>query len=305
MSPPQSVGPFYAGRSAASVGRERTGEVNVGGTFYGNGAGGGGGATAAPLTSFAANNYSPNPGDVVTFTDTSTGTGANAATAWNWIFADGSTSTQQNPTHVFTLPCCRTVTLIASNSFGAGNTASRVVSVATPATSSLINLNPVGSVATSSGTPVTDQFSAQGFTFSGAALAFHTGTLDGQNDPLGAVTAPPSGSGYARTAFAGSGYGSFQITVDPTKHFKQVSMYIAAAVLAVEIYAYDQSGNILNTGIHLFSNAGGFAWSATPYVLVDGSASTDIQRITFNYSTRGLFAISGISFSSPAGPCSC
>ena len=34
---PRPPGPTHAGRSAAAVGRERTGEVNIGGTFYGIG----------------------------------------------------------------------------------------------------------------------------------------------------------------------------------------------------------------------------------------------------------------------------
>jgi PKD repeat protein len=47
----------------------------------------------------------------VTFTDQS----SHSPTTWLWHFGDGSTSTEQNPTHTFTLPGIYTVTLTASN----------------------------------------------------------------------------------------------------------------------------------------------------------------------------------------------
>lgn len=43
----------------------------------------------------------------VKFTDTSTG----SPTSWFWSFGDGATSTEQNPTHTYTLPGNHTVTL--------------------------------------------------------------------------------------------------------------------------------------------------------------------------------------------------
>jgi hypothetical protein len=51
----------------------------------------------------------------VQFTDTSTG----SPTGWSWDFGDGSpTSTEQNPSHVYTTPGTYTVTLTASNDSG-------------------------------------------------------------------------------------------------------------------------------------------------------------------------------------------
>jgi PKD repeat protein len=41
-----------------------------------------------------------------------------AATAWQWSFGDGGSSTQQNPSHTYTVPGSYTVSLIASNAGG-------------------------------------------------------------------------------------------------------------------------------------------------------------------------------------------
>ncbi len=49
----------------------------------------------------------------VKFTDTSIG----AITSWLWNFGDGSTSTERNPTHTYTIPGTYTVSLNVSNSF--------------------------------------------------------------------------------------------------------------------------------------------------------------------------------------------
>ena len=67
-----------------------------------------------PVASFT---HSPTSGPApltVKFTDTSTG----APTGWWWFFGDGTTSTDQNPTHVFTTPGAFWVTFAASNAAG-------------------------------------------------------------------------------------------------------------------------------------------------------------------------------------------
>ena len=50
----------------------------------------------------------------VTFIDQSTG----LPTSWNWDFGDGSTSSEQNPTHFYLKEGIYTVTIIVKNSFG-------------------------------------------------------------------------------------------------------------------------------------------------------------------------------------------
>ena len=244
-----------------------------------------------PVTSFTTSPGAPVVGAVVTYTDTSTGN----PTVWAWIFGDGATSTLQNPTHSYSAVGSYTVTLVASNTAGSGGLASQVIVVASASVSSLVDFEALGLAATSAGTPVgTTYLASFGLTFSANATAYHKG-VDANDDPLGAFLKPPNSFGYARTFFSGSGFTSFSITVTG-RQYKKFSLLIAASVLPVEIYAYDAFNNVLNSGLHAFSNAGGMAWTPTPYVLVDGSAATDIARITFNLATRGSFAIDDLLF---------
>lgn len=53
---------------------------------------------------------------VVSFTDNSTS--QDPITSWSWNFGDGSTSTQQNPTHTYSNPGTYSVTLTATNNCG-------------------------------------------------------------------------------------------------------------------------------------------------------------------------------------------
>ena len=48
------------------------------------------------------------PGTAVVFTDTSTGA---PAVSWSWNFGDGTTSTEQNPTHLYAAPGNYQITL--------------------------------------------------------------------------------------------------------------------------------------------------------------------------------------------------
>ncbi len=67
-----------------------------------------------PNTNFIASTTNTCSGQV-TFTDVS----ANTPTSWAWDFGDGATSTIQNPSHTYTTTGQFTVTLIATNAFGA------------------------------------------------------------------------------------------------------------------------------------------------------------------------------------------
>jgi len=67
-----------------------------------------------PVANFTANTTTGLNPETVQFTDTS----SNTPTSWLWDFGDGTTSTDQNPTHVYSLPGSYTVTLIATNNAG-------------------------------------------------------------------------------------------------------------------------------------------------------------------------------------------
>jgi len=62
----------------------------------------------------------------VTFADTSTPTSGEALTSWAWDFGDGSTSSQQNPSHNFTANGVFTVTLQVCDPVGCDSTSSDI-----------------------------------------------------------------------------------------------------------------------------------------------------------------------------------
>jgi len=69
---------------------------------------------ALPTADFSANRTSGVAPLAVTFTDGSSG----SPTTWAWNFGDGNTSTDQNPTHVYSTPGVYTVSLTAANDVG-------------------------------------------------------------------------------------------------------------------------------------------------------------------------------------------
>ncbi len=78
-----------------------------------------------PVADFTANKTEGITPLTVKFTDTST----NSPTGWEWNFGDGSTSTEQNPEHVFSGEGTYNVTLVATNADGSSNEKSMVITV--------------------------------------------------------------------------------------------------------------------------------------------------------------------------------
>lgn len=75
-----------------------------------------------PIANFTTNVTSGSAPLTVNFTDTST----KSPTSWTWYFGDGFMSTDQNPTHVYTVAKSYIVTLTALNSAGGSNKASTI-----------------------------------------------------------------------------------------------------------------------------------------------------------------------------------
>ncbi|MDZ7304357.1 MAG: phytase [candidate division KSB1 bacterium] len=73
-----------------------------------------------PTVKFAASPTVGNAPLTVAFTDESTGT--SNSSRWLWEFGDGTTSSEQNPSHLYTTPGTYTVTLTVSNPCGAVKT---------------------------------------------------------------------------------------------------------------------------------------------------------------------------------------
>ena len=70
--------------------------------------------SAVPSAAFSASTAIIDQGNEIIFSDQS----ANFPTSWLWDFGDGNTSTNQNPTHIYTSAGLFTVKLIVVNSFG-------------------------------------------------------------------------------------------------------------------------------------------------------------------------------------------
>jgi PKD repeat protein len=87
-----------------------------------------------PVADFDMNKTSGYAPLSVRFTDTSTS--VSAIVSWLWTFGDGNTSTDQNPSHVYTHPGIYTITLSVTNGAGRSDTETKsrvlAVTVATP-----------------------------------------------------------------------------------------------------------------------------------------------------------------------------
>lgn len=170
-----------------------------------------------------------------------------------------------------------------------------------PAQAAVVTLDfeAIGKAAPSTGTAVLDSFLSDGLSFSANALAFHKGVPNespDRNDTNTAIVTRADNFGYVRSPFVNQGYSSFEIKI-VGKNYDQLTFTLGVGALLVEIYAYGANNTTpLNSGAHLFaSDNGGFQWKPA-YKLVNGSAKTNIDRITFNLSTRGIFAIDDLEF---------
>ncbi|MCB0661889.1 MAG: PKD domain-containing protein, partial [Saprospiraceae bacterium] len=93
------------------------------------------GADTVTFTDYIAVQTTPNPAFSaavdqanVDFTNNSTG-----ADAYAWDFGDGSTSSEENPTHVYTMDGTYTVTLSTENECGT-TTTTQTIDIVTPTT---------------------------------------------------------------------------------------------------------------------------------------------------------------------------
>ncbi len=71
-------------------------------------------AGGVPATDFVADSTTVSVNTPVHFTDNT----LNSPTFWSWDFGDGSTATEQNPTHAYPVKGIFTVTLTATNNYG-------------------------------------------------------------------------------------------------------------------------------------------------------------------------------------------
>ncbi|OPX73454.1 MAG: outer membrane biogenesis protein BamB [Methanoregulaceae archaeon PtaB.Bin108] len=110
------------------------------GVIYGKGSDGYFYAVGNPL-SFSATPTAGMAPLTVAFTDTT----PQATSGWSWVFGDGTTSTEQNPVHTYTLPGTYTVKFTASDAAGiVSHTKENFIGVATNL--SVTRINPANGV---------------------------------------------------------------------------------------------------------------------------------------------------------------
>jgi PKD repeat protein len=80
-------------------------------------------ATPPVVASFGWTPSNPSTGQTVSFNDASTGSPA----SWLWSFGDGTSSSAQNPTHVYNVAGAYTVSLTASSATSSGSTSHMII----------------------------------------------------------------------------------------------------------------------------------------------------------------------------------
>lgn len=180
------------GDGSIDTGQTPSHTYNAPGTFFpnltvvnslGNTIVGAGPAIVMPTVQFTATPSSGSPPLTVQFNCPSTDTLGLALTGWSWDFGDGSTATQQNPSHTYLTVGSFSPTLVATDSAG----------------SSVAGVGPIISTLPSSGLVVNGGFESgnlSGWTESGNSgnavistdpLYVHSGTYGVELGPVGAL----------------------------------------------------------------------------------------------------------------------
>ncbi|MFZ0829484.1 MAG: leucine-rich repeat protein [Verrucomicrobiia bacterium] len=154
-----------------------------------------------PTVTFTAN---PTSGIIplsVQFTSPGVDSGGNAITRWNWTFGDGSTSTAQNPSHIYISASTFQPSLVATNSLGV------TVSGSGPA----ITVGAAGNIVSNGGFE-TGSFS--GWTTGGnfAYTSVNTGSVYAHSGTYGAQLGPSGSLGYLSQTLATAAGKSYLIS---------------------------------------------------------------------------------------------
>jgi len=134
-----------------------------------------------PTAEFNATPLSGGAPLTVNFTDQSTGT----PTSWAWDFGDGSTSTENNPTHIYSTPGTYTVSLTVTNVGGTNST----VKTGYITVSTIIPLADFTAAPTTGTTPLAVQFTDQSaYTPTNWLWNFGDGTISTKQNPAHTYT---------------------------------------------------------------------------------------------------------------------
>ena len=143
---------------------------------------------STPVSSFTLPASVCFPAGAAQFTNTSTNADGTALT-YLWNFGDGTTSTSQNPSHVYTSSAPVTVTLTVTNSIGCNNTSSEVFNSFYDKPNAGFTVNPT---ILCQGTPVqfTDQSNAPNSTVASRLWIFGDGSTSTQTNPTKTYAQP-------------------------------------------------------------------------------------------------------------------
>lgn len=92
----------------------------------------------APVSDFMSPTVAVCAPSLVNFVNQSSG-----ATSWLWDFGDGTSSTSQNPSHIYNIPGTYTVTLISYSAEGCADTLTKVDYILVPGTLSNFSMTPM------------------------------------------------------------------------------------------------------------------------------------------------------------------
>jgi PKD repeat protein len=230
-----------------------------------------------PPTSTLGANFSAAPlmavaGSTITFTDLSTG----SITGWSWNFGDGSTSTLQNPTHIYTMPGTYTVSLTVSDGTNT-NTHTKTAYITITSPQLTISAGPDFTICQGSSIVMQGSISA-----GTPPYIINWFPPLGMSNPqvLNPVTSPPTTTNYALHVIDATGtlmVDNALLTVNPS--------------LSVSLTVVDETCAGASNGKIVASVIGG----STPYTYLwsNGATSANIYNLTSGPYTVTITCASG------------
>jgi flagellin-like protein len=256
------------------------------------------GNVVAPTAGFTLSNSNPNVGETVTFTDISTSTGN--INQWSWNFGDGATSAVQNPTHSYTTPGTKTVTLIVTDSLTHTSTVTHTIDVNDYAA-------PIASFTFAPSTIAIGQT----VTFTDASIA-RSGSLSQWSWNFGSGASPATSNIQNPPAVSYSTAGSYTVSLTVTDSNAKTSITTqtltvnsptptgaveliistpssatAGTAFSATITARDESGNLLTgyAGTLTFTSSDGQAILPSPSTLTSGTGTFSVTLKTVGSET--------------------
>ena len=257
------------------------------------------GNVVAPTADFTISNSNPNVGETVTFTDVSVPGSSGTINQWAWNFGDSATSAVQNPTHSYTAPGIKTVTLTVTDSLTHTSTVTHTVVV----------IEYASPIASFTFAPATIAI-GQTVTFTDASTA-GSGTINQWSWNFGSGAAPTTGTTQNPTAaYSTAGQKTVSLTVTdsngktstttqtltvntptPSGSVELIittpSSATAGTSFSATITARDESGNLLTSyvGTLTFTSSDSQAILPSPATLTSGTGTFTITLKTVGSET--------------------